>query len=150
MCRKYNIECQFLIIVGYPTETEEDFYETLKLMSQLRPRFKGDRSVNWSLSSFGFEYDSDETPLNKNPSLHQIKHDTARGWYSPIVDNYVALKRTRALYKFLEDLGYPIYQEWEHENETDLEFVENNLHFSKRENEIIEDISISSALLAQS
>ena len=146
MCRKYEIECQFLLIVGYPTETEEDFRETLRLIYKYRPRFEGDRSVIWSLSSFGFEYDADETPLNRDPSIHRVSHDNVIGWTSPVCNNYLALKRTKALYKFLEDLGYPTYGEWKHENEVDLQFVENNMKKAGRDYELISDFYLDSEL----
>ena len=36
-CNKRNINCILLMLVGYPTETEEDFVESLKLMDSLAP-----------------------------------------------------------------------------------------------------------------
>jgi radical SAM superfamily enzyme YgiQ (UPF0313 family) len=32
MCKKYNINVNFLIIVGYPTETEKDFQDTMDML----------------------------------------------------------------------------------------------------------------------
>lgn len=142
MCRKYEIECQFLVIVGYPTETQEDYWETLKLMEEYAPRWPGDRSVIFSLSSFGFEYDCDETPLNRDPAAHSVTHDPVLGWKSPVLNNYVALKRTAAMYQWLDHLGYPTYGEWEHENSVDVAFVENNLRLAGREDEIVEEIEL--------
>lgn len=139
MCRKYDIECQFLIIVGYPTETEDEYWETLDLMRQYAPRFPGDRSVIFSLSSFGFEYDWDETPLNRDPSIHGITHDPVLGWKSTTSSNYIALKRTVAMYEYMDHLGYPIYQEWKHENDADVKFVEDNLRKAGRDGEIAPD-----------
>ena len=143
MCRKYEIECQFLIIVGYPTETQEDYFDTLRMMEEFAPRYPGDRSVIFSLSSFGFEYDWDETPLNRDPSIHGITHDPEIGWKSPITNNYIALKRTQAIYEFLDQLGYPIYGEWEHENQVDVDFLETNLKLSGRDSEILQDIELA-------
>lgn len=36
MCRKYNIKINLLIIVGYPTETEKDFEDTMNMLRMVK------------------------------------------------------------------------------------------------------------------
>lgn len=138
-CRKNGIIAQNLLITGYPTETWEDFMETVGLIAQYA---NDDGLVEFCLSSFGMEVDWDESPLNKDPSLHGITFDPILGWCSPVLNNYVALKRTKALYAFMAEIGYKNYQEWEDENEADLRILEDNLRAAGREAEIIPDIRI--------
>lgn len=139
MCRKYDIEIQCLLIVGYPTETRKQFQETLDVIYHFKPQYKDDRRVVWSLSAFGFEYDADETPLNKDPAIHDIEFDEILGWKSPELNSYLANKRCKALYEFLENLGYPIYSEWNFENTQEIEFIEDNLRTAGRSDDIESD-----------
>jgi len=135
--RKNNMSVEVLIIVGYPTETHEDFVETLKVAKHYAPNITGDKEVMVSLSSFGMEYDWDETKLNRQPEIHDITFDPVIGWISPITNNYESLLRERAMYDLLEELGYDNYYEWVRENIEGIADVEERLRDAGREDEIM-------------
>jgi radical SAM superfamily enzyme YgiQ (UPF0313 family) len=72
MLDKYNITCNFLMIVGYPTETDEDFQDTLDMFSRYQPLF------NRIITNVGIGATLGilpGTPLYKNSKINNIELD---------------------------------------------------------------------------
>jgi hypothetical protein len=78
MCRKYGIKINLLIIVGYPTETKEDFEKTMDMLKTIRDKGYADvvdRAVVNEL------YISTDTGLSKQIKELDIKDaDTNTKW----------------------------------------------------------------------
>jgi radical SAM superfamily enzyme YgiQ (UPF0313 family) len=127
-----GITVEVLLMIGYPTETYADFMETVKFIE----RYKDTKNLIVTLSSFGWEEDWDETPLNINPEMYDASFDPIIGWQTPITNNYQAIIRTQALWKYMDKLGYFIYDEWIRENDDEIADIENRLTEAGRATEI--------------
>lgn len=72
MLDKYNITCEFLMLFGYPTETKEDFFETLDMFKRYQ-KYANKVITNISFgSTLGI---LPGTPLFKNSEAYQIELD---------------------------------------------------------------------------
>lgn len=120
MCEKYEINAQAMMIIGYPTETVEDFELTCQLFRDFAPTNLQDVRVTFSISTFTMDQDSKECRLHKEHEKHGIHFDPLLGWVSPVLNRYEALQRTLKAYDLIEKLGFPIYQEWKSEIQRDL------------------------------
>jgi radical SAM superfamily enzyme YgiQ (UPF0313 family) len=112
MLDKYNITCIFLMIVGYPTETDADFQQTLDMFTKYQPlanRVIRDVNVGSTLGILP------GTPLYKNAKLHNIEIDKfENNWLA--LDNQdltleKRLQRRVILKDHLEKLGYQLHQD---------------------------------------
>jgi radical SAM superfamily enzyme YgiQ (UPF0313 family) len=139
-CRDHGIRVQNLLIVGYPSETWEDFLETARLIYRYRPHWEYD--VDWGLSAFGMEKDWDESDLNRHPERYDIEFDPILGWKNAHMSYYLAVKRTQALYELMRHCEYGVYPEWLRENEEEIIYIEGQLMASGREKEIVNPINI--------
>jgi radical SAM superfamily enzyme YgiQ (UPF0313 family) len=107
MLDRYNITCVFLMIVGYPTETDQDFQETVDLFVKYKPLanriIKG---VNVG-STLGI---LPGTPLYNNADLYNIELDKyENNWVShdnPDLTLDKRLDRRNYLKQHLLDIGY--------------------------------------------
>lgn len=72
MLKKYNITCVILMIVGYPTETDDDFQETLEMFNRYKEYMPIIEHVSIG-STLGI---LQGTPLYKNAEKFNIEIDT--------------------------------------------------------------------------
>jgi radical SAM superfamily enzyme YgiQ (UPF0313 family) len=107
MLDKYNISCTFLIVVGYPTETEEDFQDTLDMFTRYKPLANRIiQNINLG-STLGILPGTD---LYKNASNYHIELDVHESnWVN--LDNEsltleIRLNRRHRLYDHVVQLGY--------------------------------------------
>jgi radical SAM superfamily enzyme YgiQ (UPF0313 family) len=107
MLEKYNITCNFLIIVGYPTETEQDFRDTLDMFTRYQPM--ANRIIeNVSLgSTLGI---LPGTPLHQLAEEYNIELDRhENNWIAhdnPTLTIEERLRRVQRLKDHLNELGY--------------------------------------------
>lgn len=131
MLDKYNITCNFLMIVGYPTETEEDFQETLDMFTRyqsLANRIIVDVTVGSTLGILP------GTLLYKNAEMHNIELDKyENNWIAhdnPTLTLERRIQRRTQLYEHLINLGYILKDDG---TKHVLKVLENNLDmFNKR------------------
>lgn len=115
MLHRYGIQQNWLLMVGYPSETEQDFRETKKLLSRYE-HLNSDGAITIQITpTFMLLRNS---PLLMNPALSQrygLEHVTDQGpfmnkfWTSTrYVDNDYATRsrRWKELLALAEDLGY--------------------------------------------
>lgn len=108
MCAKYEIQMAWLMIVGYPTETEEEFQKTLELLDK----------YNWInekklIRSVALGPTLDIVPgsplYNKHKDMN-IKWDEKKNWYLGDNNRVNRIKRWLRLKQKCEELGYPIVE----------------------------------------
>ncbi len=107
-CAKYNIQMAWLLLVGYPTETEKDFRETLKLLE----------TYNWInqkglVRSVALGPTLDIVP--GSPLYHRqkemgIQWDDAGNWVCGNNTRPVRIRRWLRLKEKCLELGYPIVE----------------------------------------
>lgn len=107
--KKYNITCKFLMITGYPTETKDDFQQTLDMFTKYK-EYKGSvikRVITGSTLGI-----LPGTPLYHNAAHNNIELDNnENNW---IAYNNIELTleerilRTRKLISHVKELGYQV------------------------------------------
>lgn len=107
MLDKYNITCTFLMIVGYPTETEKDFQNTLDIFNKyqhLANRIIVDVDFGSTLSILP------NTPLYKDASKYNIFLDTyENNWIAtdnPTLTVSERIKRVKYANEYVRNLGF--------------------------------------------
>lgn len=107
MLDKYNITCVFLMIIGYPTETIQDFQETLDMMSryqQYANRIINDVEIGNTLGILP------GTPLHYRAEEYNIELDSHElnwiSWDNPSLTLTERIRRRREFKKHIQDLGY--------------------------------------------
>lgn len=115
MMAQYNITCQFLMLVGYPTETDKNFQETLDMFTKYQP-MANHIITNVSIgSTMGI---LPGTPLYYNAEFHNIELDKyENNWVAldnPTLTLEKRLERRAQLKNHLLGLGYPVREENEH------------------------------------
>ena len=132
MLNQYNITCVFLIIVGYPTETEEDFQQTLDMFT----RYKKYRHIINNVIIGSTLSILPGTPLYKEAEKNNIIIDKyENNWVAldnPDLTLERRLQRRHLLDKHLIDLGY--YQS--NANEHMMKILYNNLEMFNHRNTI--------------
>ena len=108
MLDRYNITCIFLMIVGYPTETEKDFQDTLDMFTRYQKYTNVIKGVNVG-STLGI---LPGTPLFNSAEQDNIILDKyENNWVAlnnPELTLERRLERQRILQKHIIDLGYTV------------------------------------------
>lgn len=141
-CVAHGIKAECLVIIGYPTETAEDFLQTVNFVLENKPAHDGDDRVSFVISAFVMEHDWDESPLNRDPSLHEVTFDPIITWVSPHGSYYTALKRSQGLYAMMKGLGFRNFSEYETETLQAIAIIEERLREAGREAEILPAIEV--------
>lgn len=110
---KHGITCGFFIVVGYPTETEQDFKQTLAMLKRY-VKYVADGTLIGVGSGSGFIPDA-TTPLAKQNIVHlydaanNVPHDAASSvrWKSQHSNHLENVRRKLLMQKVLNNLGYP-------------------------------------------
>ena len=118
MLRKYHIKQALLMIVGYPTESEEDHQITLDTLRRLfKEGYATDKNGNHEkLMYFNFAY---TLLLWEGPLLDQIMHDLAYyedmlNWDYKGNDSTTRIKRYKEIYDLLKSVDDEERYEWMH------------------------------------
>jgi hypothetical protein len=151
MLDKYGISQTWLLIVGYPTETEKDFQDTMDMLRKYAHIARRTRRIDLVLGT-GFMLTTNSPLLNNHDmaeehgllhNLYEVNH--GRFWTStknPENTFPVRARRWRDLVGLAQELGYPwshnmkldtwklemeglekIYYEQQHENKTNKIFT---------------------------
>lgn len=133
MLNKYNITCVFLMIVGYPTETDDDFQQTIDMFTKyqsLAKRIITHVEIGTTLGILP------GTPLYENANIHNIELDKfENNWVA--LDNLdltleKRLQRRQTLKLHLQNLGY-FNENYSDSGENMLKTLENQMPvFQKR------------------
>jgi len=111
MLFKYNIEQKWLMIVGYPSETDDDFAETLYLLERYADLAKdnpGMLTVSVTKPFMALE----NSPIYKLFNIHQPSTDQWRQHFWTCNENpsntfEVRVNRWNTAYKLIQTLGIP-------------------------------------------
>lgn len=101
-CLKNKIQCILLFMVGYPTETEEDFEDTLKILYRYKNYAKNiSLRVSWRVGivGSGTELEAEMTSVG-----YEIDHNNE--WSTKHVDILVSARRYKQFKYVAECLGY--------------------------------------------
>jgi len=104
-CRKTNIEVYAMFIIGYPSETEDDFQDTVKLIDYLK-----DYEDMISISSGRTLMLDEDSDLSKMLDHYGIELDPdselpGRSWKNENSDFFIRAERQLRLEKHVEDIG---------------------------------------------
>jgi radical SAM superfamily enzyme YgiQ (UPF0313 family) len=107
MLDKHNITCSFLMIVGYPTETDDDFQQTLDMFTKYQPlanRVIRDVTIGSTLGILP------GTPLHNNAESYNIEIDKFENNWIALNNQDLTLEkrlhRRETLRDHVEKLGY--------------------------------------------
>ena len=108
MLEKYNITCSFLMIVGYPTETDKDFQETLDMFARYKHLTHIITNINIG-STLGI---LPGTPLYNNAEEYNIELDKYENnwiaWDNKELSLEKRIQRRSTLKNHVLNLGYTI------------------------------------------
>jgi radical SAM superfamily enzyme YgiQ (UPF0313 family) len=132
MLDRYGITCQFLMIVGYPTETEEDFQATLDMFTQYKKYAHVIQNINIG-NTLGI---LPGTPLFRTAAEYNIVLDKyENNWEAldnPELTLERRLQRRTELKQHVVNLGYQLPND---STEHMIKILDNNLEmFNKRLN----------------
>lgn len=108
MLDKYGIRCNFLMIIGYPSETEEDFQLTMDMFKDYKKY--SDSGTIWGVNLGKTLVILPGAPIGQAPDDFGVHYDEHNNWYNPDIGlTYdVRLKRRLQAQLLLEELGYVI------------------------------------------
>ena len=116
MCEKYKIHNVLLLIVGYPTETQDDFAATIDMLRQYQKYILNDTIIHVNLQSPLAVLP--DTPLWEHRTEIDVNSlDDYMTWHNLNNPELTFKERIRRLYKAANislDLGYSIAQEFTH------------------------------------
>jgi len=108
MCAKYKIEMAWLLLVGYPTETEEEFQKTLDMLEKYQ--WINQAGLIRSIA-LGPTLDIVQgSPLYKNQEKLGITWDEHNHWVYKDNTREVRIKRWLRLKEKCIELGYPVVE----------------------------------------
>jgi hypothetical protein len=102
---KHGITCGFFIIVGYPTETEEDFKDTLRMLKRY-VKYVADGTLIGVGAGPGFIPD-DTVPLAKQNLIQLYNPNSTVRWRSKHSNHLENVRRKLLIQKVLNNLSYP-------------------------------------------
>jgi len=115
MCERFGIQNWIFLLVGYPTETDQDFQDTLDMLTNLQRYLINDTIVGVSFTSMDV---LENTPLATMMSeldieyLHDENNKIIEGaWTSPSMDPQKKYLRWIKLAKHVLNLGYRTHRE---------------------------------------
>lgn len=109
MLTKYQIQCDMLMIVGYPTETEKDFNETLSLLDRLSPYNEQGTISGVNLGKTMVVLPG--SPIGENLAHWGIEYDENNNWFStknPSLTFKERVRRRIVAQEKCEELGYMV------------------------------------------
>lgn len=109
MLQKYGIRINLLMLIGYPTETEEDFELTLDMIKDYK-RYS-DSGIIWGIVLGKTMVVLPNTPIADNADHWSIAYDSTGNWISkdnPTLTYHERVKRRMRAGRLCEDLGYVI------------------------------------------
>ena len=109
MLSKYKIQCDLLMIVGYPTETDEDFNMTLDLLERLSPYNEQGCIMGINLGKTMVVLPG--SPIGENMSHWGIEYDDNNNWISTLNPGLTfkeRVKRRVLAQEKCQELGYMI------------------------------------------
>lgn len=104
-CRKTNIEVYAMFIVGYPSENEKDFRDTLRLIDYLRD-YKDMISISTGRTLF-LDQDADLFNMLDHYGI-ELDYDSelpGRSWKNENSDFFIRADRQLRLEKYIRDVG---------------------------------------------
>lgn len=107
MLTKYKIQCDMLMIVGYPTETEKDFNDTLNLLERLSPYNEAGTISGINLGKTMVVLPG--SPIGQNMNHWGIEYDTNNNWiskFNPQLNFKERVRRRLLAQEKCEELGY--------------------------------------------
>ena len=114
MFEKYKIKCRFLMIIGYPTETQQDFQDTLDMFT--RYKHLNDKGIIEEVN-LGLTLNLlPNTPLHENKDKDNIVqlNNHINDWIckdNPELDYKERLRRRIVVQAHCQKLGYKIFNE---------------------------------------
>ena len=133
MLDKYSITCQFLMIVGYPTETDQDFQDTLDMFTKYQHLAQRVIAAVTIGSTLGI---LPGTPLYHHAEQYNIELDKyENNWIAN--DNLgltleKRLQRRAVLKQHIESLGYATNESSNHV----IQVLDNNREMFKKRHEL--------------
>lgn len=107
MLLKYNIQCDILMVIGYPTETDDDFNKTLEMLDRFS--YYSDEGVISGVNLGKTMVVLPGSPIGENPTHWNISHDDNRNWISlsnPSLTFKERVRRRITAQKRCQELGY--------------------------------------------
>lgn len=108
MCAKYNISMAWLLMVGYPTETEEDFKETLNMLEKYR--WINDLKLVRNIALGPTMDIVPGSPVYNNQKEMGITWDQNNHWVYHDNTREVRIRRWLRLKEKCIELGYPVVE----------------------------------------
>jgi hypothetical protein len=105
---RHRISCGFFMILGYPTETEEDFNDTLRMFSRYT-KYVADGTIIGLAIGRGYDH-TPNAPISKDTNLVSfVTPDDHKKWRSNVTNsNYLENIRRRLIaQKLLNNLDWP-------------------------------------------
>jgi len=135
-----GIKARFLMIVGYPTETEEDFQQSLDMFTKYKPYCDQGiiEEVNLGLTLNLLPNTPLTADLEKYNIVQEIKH--INNWVclnNPSMDYKERLRRRIYLQQHIENLGYRVFESKNYTNQLFLAW--NEVMTLKSQAHVIED-----------
>jgi radical SAM superfamily enzyme YgiQ (UPF0313 family) len=109
MLEKYDIRINLLMLIGYPTETEEDFELTLQMIKDYKKY--SDNGIIWGIVLGKTMVVLPNTPISDNSDHWNISYDKIGNWIStdnPRLTYHERVKRRMKAGRLCEELGYVI------------------------------------------
>jgi radical SAM superfamily enzyme YgiQ (UPF0313 family) len=109
MLQKYGIRINLLMLIGYPTETEEDFEDTMQMIRDYKKY--SDSGIIWGIVLGKTMVVLPNTPIADNSDHWSIAYDNNGNWISKnnaTLTYHERVKRRMRAGRLCEDLGYVI------------------------------------------